>query len=325
MVAKRASMIDASVRQDAHRPEIRRTTRDTGTHRRYAITWERIKRYIDENLGNPSLSAATIATATYVSRRQLYRVFSDNGTTVSQWVRERRLERCYRDLVHPAFANRTVAEIAYSWGFVGPSHFSRAFKTKFGRSPTEIRADSTNHEESSDYRYAHLIVNTPKIETWLPNHCDLPPAPGQKGKQHHRVLLDGDMIPSARQHIMCNWIDRQKLNPRNLPSGLSQEAIAVISGMSEEQYEDYVVQTTSVPAHRHPVNETLLLIGTDNQNPDDLGAEVELCLGREQESHIIQTTAAVYIPAGLLHCPLRIWRLKRPFLIVTILDGPQYV
>jgi len=37
-------------------------------------------------------------------------------------------------------ADRPVAAIAARWGFVDAAHFSRAFKTAFGISPSEYRA-----------------------------------------------------------------------------------------------------------------------------------------------------------------------------------------
>ena len=41
------------------------------------------------------------------------------------------------------------------------------------------------------------------------------------------------------------------------------------------------------PPHIHRDAELIFLIGTDTNNPLDLGAEVEFCLGPEMEKHII--------------------------------------
>jgi len=35
--------------------------------------------------------------------------------------------------------NRSVSEVAYSWGFNDPAHFSRTFRSRFGISPTQCR------------------------------------------------------------------------------------------------------------------------------------------------------------------------------------------
>ncbi len=98
-----------------------------------------IMRYIDENLGANSLDPNSIAVANHVSLRYLHALFSEQGTTVSTWVRQRRLENCRRDLTDPAFAAMPVAAVAARWGFIDAAHFSRAFKASFGCPPSELR------------------------------------------------------------------------------------------------------------------------------------------------------------------------------------------
>jgi AraC-like DNA-binding protein len=44
------------------------------------------------------------------------------------------------DLCDPALRNRTISDIAFSWGFVDASHFSRAFKARFGCTARDVRA-----------------------------------------------------------------------------------------------------------------------------------------------------------------------------------------
>lgn len=100
----------------------------------------RICGWIDENLGDPDLTPTAIAAAHFISTRYLQDLFQREGTTVSAWVRERRLERCRRDLTDPARADLAIASIASHWGFVEPTHFSRVFREHFGRSPREERA-----------------------------------------------------------------------------------------------------------------------------------------------------------------------------------------
>jgi len=99
----------------------------------------RIHLYIDENLDSPELSPGTIAAAHYISVRHLHTLFQESGTTVSAVVRQRRLERCRRDLLDPMLAERPVAAVGARWGFPDAAHFSRAFKAAFDVSPNAYR------------------------------------------------------------------------------------------------------------------------------------------------------------------------------------------
>ncbi|MGI8393251.1 helix-turn-helix domain-containing protein [Leucobacter sp. W1038] len=98
-----------------------------------------IMNYIEENLGNPELCLKAIANAHFISPRYLQVLFQRNDLTVSAWVRERRLERCRRDLEDPNKQNEPLASLAARWGFTEPTHFSRAFKRAYGYSPRDAR------------------------------------------------------------------------------------------------------------------------------------------------------------------------------------------
>jgi len=98
-----------------------------------------IRKYIEAELGDPELSPAGIAAAHFISTRHLHSVFHEADTTVSSWIRRRRLERCRRDLRDPILADRSVGAIAARWGFLDAAHFSRIFRGAFGEPPTAYR------------------------------------------------------------------------------------------------------------------------------------------------------------------------------------------
>lgn len=99
----------------------------------------RMRAYIDANLGSAALDPSSIAAAHFISTRHLHGLFHAQGTTVSTWIRTRRLEECRRDLTNPLLAATPVAQISARWGFGDAAHFSRAFKTAFGIAPSEYR------------------------------------------------------------------------------------------------------------------------------------------------------------------------------------------
>jgi len=72
------------------------------------------------------------------------------------------------------------------------------------------------------------------------------------------------------------------------------------------------------PPHSHDSAEILFHIGTDPNNPNDLGAEIEFCMGEEMEKHVFNKTTAIYIPPNVIHAPWRPIRIDRPFLFLEV-------
>lgn len=99
----------------------------------------RIRRYILRNLQDSDMTPRCIAEANGISLRYLHQLFEDSGSTVSEWIKERRLERSREDLLQTYQPN--VTEIAFRWGFNDSSHFSRCFKARFGVSPRDYRVN----------------------------------------------------------------------------------------------------------------------------------------------------------------------------------------
>jgi hypothetical protein len=67
--------------------------------------------------------------------------------------------------------------------------------------------------------------------------------------------------------------------------------------------------------HAHDFDQFLIFVGGDINNMPDLGGEVELTLGEEKgklEKFVFTTATAVYIPAGLFHCPLNFKKVNNP-------------
>ncbi|MCQ4122564.1 AraC-like ligand-binding domain-containing protein [Rhodococcus tibetensis] len=101
----------------------------------------RIHSFIESNLSDPELSVARIAAAHHVSTRQLQKLFEAENSTVSGWIRQRRLEQSRRDLSDPHYSHLPVATIGARWGFTEATHFSRLFKANFGLTPGSFRTE----------------------------------------------------------------------------------------------------------------------------------------------------------------------------------------
>ena len=78
-------------------------------------------------------------------------------------------------------------------------------------------------------------------------------------------------------------------------------------------------------AHSHDFDMYLYFMSFDPNNMGDLGADIEIGLGKEREIHKITTPATVYIPAGMIHCPLEFKRGDKPVLFVHCTLASKYV
>jgi AraC-like DNA-binding protein len=101
-----------------------------------------VQSFIEANLGNPDLGPEEIARSSFISTRYLHKLFETEGTSVCQWIRAARLDRCRRDLLDPELRHQTILAIATRWGLPGPQHFSRLFRAAYACSPSELRRES---------------------------------------------------------------------------------------------------------------------------------------------------------------------------------------
>ncbi len=95
----------------------------------------RVLQLINSRFKDPTLDVEWIAREACVSRSQLFRkIKSLTGQSPSELIRDVRLQRAALLL---AGGGTSAKEVAYNCGFESASHFSRAFKARYGVSPTE--------------------------------------------------------------------------------------------------------------------------------------------------------------------------------------------
>jgi AraC-like DNA-binding protein len=104
--------------------------------------FQRARRLIETRIGDSRLDAEMLATALGLSRSTLYRLF-EPYRGVASFVLDRRLAHARRALCDPQ-DTRHIGVLAGDFGFVDPSHFSRAFRRRFGITPVEQRRQGRN-------------------------------------------------------------------------------------------------------------------------------------------------------------------------------------
>lgn len=112
----------------------------------WAARMHAIKQDIASGLDQPGLSVAMIAAQHRVKPRWVQRLFENEGTTFTEYVLAQRLERAHRLLTDPCHACLKISTIALDAGFGDLSYFNRAFRRRYGVTPSDLRAAATRRD-----------------------------------------------------------------------------------------------------------------------------------------------------------------------------------
>lgn len=137
----------------------------------------------------------------------------------------------------------------------------------------------------AETKYGKYIISTAKPPKMPP-----PPPPDGERTGELVVLVDDEVIEGAF-YLNCALI--WKASGRGTPDG----------------------------SHSHDWPEYIGFFGSNPDDPHDLCGEVEFHLGGEK--HIITKSSAVFIPSGLMHCPVIFHRVDRPIFYFS--TGPKSV
>jgi AraC-like DNA-binding protein len=104
--------------------------------------------HVASHISDPDLSLSKVAQSLRISPRYLQRLLETSGTSFTAHVTELRLQRAFA-LLRAQGAGR-VADIAMQAGFSDISHFNRLFRSRFGATPSDVRAqgNATSMQEA---------------------------------------------------------------------------------------------------------------------------------------------------------------------------------
>ena len=110
---------------------------------------ERCRRVLTRPDTEPPANLAELARQAHSTRYHLTRSFRRaTGWSLQQYRNHLRLVRSLREVGQSV---RTLSTIALDAGFASPSHFSTAFRTHFGISPSALRCAMQQESESAAY------------------------------------------------------------------------------------------------------------------------------------------------------------------------------
>jgi len=155
LLASYAGLLD---QQTVENPELRRlvvthahdlvalalgASRDAGAIARgrglRAARLHAIKEDIRAALGQHGLSLTAIAARHGVTPRYVQALFETEGTTFSHFILNERLARVHRMLCDPLQMTQGISAVAFAAGFGDLSHFNRAFRRRYGATPSDVR------------------------------------------------------------------------------------------------------------------------------------------------------------------------------------------
>jgi AraC-like DNA-binding protein len=109
----------------------------------------RVRQYVQTHIRDPDLTIQRIAEALRCSKRYLHRVFEDDENGLERHIWSARLERCYAALAAESNQGRSIAEIAYEWGFKSSAHFCRVFKQQYDVTPRAFQFQAAVERKKS--------------------------------------------------------------------------------------------------------------------------------------------------------------------------------
>ena len=104
-----------------------------------------VKSFIDKHFREPDLSISSIAQRLRLTPRYIQLAFENDEQTPSEYLRQRRIESCARELLEQG-RRKSITEISFGNGFNSSSHFSTEFKRVYGMTPRDWRLTNGAHE-----------------------------------------------------------------------------------------------------------------------------------------------------------------------------------
>jgi AraC-like DNA-binding protein len=109
-----------------------------------------IKRDILANLAGRDLSLDALAKRHHISPVYIRKLFETENSSFSRFVLEQRLARAHRTLSKPRLADGAIGKVALEAGFGDLSYFNRAFRRRYGATPSEVREQAERNADETE-------------------------------------------------------------------------------------------------------------------------------------------------------------------------------
>jgi AraC-like DNA-binding protein len=117
--------------------------------------FKRIRGIVEDGFADPDFGPNEVAAETGISLRYLQKLFTERGSTCSDFIYALRLDHAARLVNRRASlgANQPLSEIAYACGFRDYTHFARKFRHRFGHAPGPLGRTRSRWRSSRARQY----------------------------------------------------------------------------------------------------------------------------------------------------------------------------
>jgi hypothetical protein len=133
----------------------------------------------------------------------------------------------------------------------------------------------------------------------------------------HVIWMDNEVLPGAFYgEYTWQWPNTMK----------DQSKAQRMMMQMPELVTPELVKSGKVPGiipHSHPFIEIFSYMGTNVDDPTELGGEIEFWL--EDEKLVLTKSFMIYIPPNMQHCPLVFRKMEKPMFHLTLGPGDKYV
>jgi hypothetical protein len=180
---------------------------------------------------------------------------------------------------HCPLTFREVKHPVFFFTLAPISRYGRTSLTENKQSaPPKLSSFIPPPPDSSGSRYARYVITEPK--PWPQTSPEKP----RTAKTTQVVTLDSSISPGA----------------------FYADFVWIWSGTTD----------LAEKPHSHNFDEMIGIIGSNRKYPRIVGGDVTIALGNE--THTINQSSLIYIPKGLVHCPLQFTNVKEPVLCFSI-------
>ena len=144
-----------------------------------------------------------------------------------------------------------------------------------------------------ELKYSKYIITEPKpLPPELKEKLDKERATRKSTIKSTRLMSVDDEIVKDFFYVDCNWL---------------------WSGSAEDTAEE---------PHSHDFDEVIGFVGSNREDPHDLGGEITIWLDDNEE--VLTKSCLIFVPAGTRHCPILFNRIDKPVFFITLSPAKRY-